>query len=205
MIELTMKRIAGVVLFLFGIGLLAWLIQKDHSLGQWVTPILCLLVGWIWMRSKGKGIEQVIPPDLKCPELETAVARARATLPEFIAEVAKGIDGAFVKFPLVTPQGFTEHIWAYVHFYADDRFNVSLANTPYDQKMESDGRRDVPASEVEDWQIMNPDGTIRGAYSLVALFEYWTSQGHSLTPRMKVQKASLLTATDNGTSSATST
>lgn len=35
------------------------------------------------------------------------------------------------KFPLTTDAGVTEHIWAYVHHYADGIFNVSLANTPH--------------------------------------------------------------------------
>ena len=88
----------------------------------------------------------------------------------------------------------TEHIWAYVHFYKDDRFNVSLANDPVDAEAESDGRRDVPLDEVEDWQIMQPDGKIRGAFSLIAILEYHENQRHTLSPRMKKQKAQLLDA-----------
>jgi uncharacterized protein YegJ (DUF2314 family) len=120
--------------------------------------------------------------------LDASIAKAKDTLSEFIIEIEKGIDGAFVKFPMKTPQGLTEHIWAYVHFHKDDRFNVSLANEPIDEQEQSEGRRDVPVEDVEDWQIMSTDGSIRGAYSLAALFEYWTSQGNRLSPLMKEQK-----------------
>ena len=98
-----------------------------------------------------------------------------------------------------TPQGLTEHIWGYVHFYRDRQFNVSLANDPIDEKAEKDGRRNIPMDQVEDWQIMKSDGKIRGAYILIALFEYRQREGEPLSPRMKKQKAQLIEPTLTGT------
>ncbi len=129
------------------------------------------------MRYKGKGIEEVIPPELKCPELEAATARAKATLPEFIVEVEKGIDGAYVKFPLITTQGLTEHIWAYVHFHREGRFNVSLVNTLTDEKEPSRGRGDVQSMDVEEWQIMSADGSIRGGLHLCGVIRVLDAAG----------------------------
>ena len=188
---------------LIGIVLIGWFIYNQiwpteefktgfRSVFQLVLPIACIAVGWRWLRYDGKGIEEVVPPDLKCPELEAATMKAQSTLPVFLAEVEKGIDGAFIKFPMHTPKGLTEHIWAYVHFYKDGQFNVSLANTPIDEKAEADGRRNVPRGDVKDWQIMARDGRIRGAYSLIALFEHCQREGKLLSPRMKKQKAQLL-------------
>jgi len=192
----------GVIAFLTGFILSVWFIYNQiwpteafktgfRSIFQLFIPIACLIFCWRWTHYKGKGIEEVIPPDLKCPELDAAKECAKATLPEFITEVDQGIDGAFIKFPLKTPQGLTEHIWGYVHFYRDGRFNVSLANEPFDEQQEHEGRRDVPADQVEDWQIVLSNGTIRGAYSLVALFQYWERQGRALSPLMKAQKVQL--------------
>ena len=106
----------------------------------------------------------------------------------------KGIDGAYIKFPLKTPQGLIEHIWGYVHFYRDGQFNVTIANDPFDEKQEADGRINIPIDDVEDWQIMQPDGMIKGAYSLIALFKYHEGKGMKLSPLMKKQKAQLLDA-----------
>jgi uncharacterized protein YegJ (DUF2314 family) len=202
MVRILIKRALGALTFIIGLTLVAWFVYNQfwpteefksgfRSVFQLLLPIGFLVLGWRWMRYEGKGIEEVIPPDLRCAELDASVEEARASLPEFIREVEKGIDGAFVKFPLHTPQGRIEHIWAYVHFYKDGRFNVSLANEPVDRQQESEGRRDVVAADVEDWQLMARDGTIRGAYSLVALFKYWERQGKPLSPLMKKQKAAL--------------
>ena len=104
----------------------------------------------------------------------------------------QNIDGAYIKFPLATVQGMTEHIWGYVHSFRDGRFNVSLANVPKDPKEPGEGRRDVSVEQIEDWQILQPDGKLKGAYSTIALFRNRQNQGKPLSPKMRKQKALLL-------------
>ena len=202
MTRIIIKRLFGVIAFIIGIALSGWFIYNQfypteefksgfRSILQLIFPIACLITGWKAMKYKGKGIEEVIPMDLKCSELDESTEIAKATLSEFITRVEKGIDEAYVKFPLHTPKGLTEHIWAYVHFHRDDYFNVSIANEPLDEEQESIGRRNIPAEEIEDWQIMKVDGTIDGAYSLIALFKYWENIGKPLSPLMKEQKSLL--------------
>ena len=205
MLKIITKRILGGVVFLVGLIISGWFVYNQfwptpefksgfRSIFQLVFPIACLVIGWRWLRYEGKGIEEITPPDLKCPELEQSIVAARETMPYFLEQVNKNIDGAFIKFPLKTPSGLLEHIWAYVHSFREDRFNVSLANVPIDQQQSADGRRDVPISDVEDWQIMQPDGRIKGAQSLIALFRYHENHGRKLSPKMKKQKAQLIDA-----------
>ncbi|HEX7900839.1 MAG TPA: DUF2314 domain-containing protein [Planctomycetota bacterium] len=190
---MVVKRVLGVLAIVAAVALAVWLFPR-RGIFSFTAPVVLVLIGWTFLRDPGKGIDQITPPDLKCPELEESVKLARATLGAFLPHVEKGGDGAFVKFPLKTPGGNLEHIWGYVHFYKDGRFNVSLANVPYDAKESPDGRRDVPREDVEDWQIVRPDGRIKGAHSLIALFRYHEGRGVKLTPKMKAQKASLLDA-----------
>ena len=201
---LIVKRIIGAVALVLGLALAGRYVyfqffptpafEQQESIYQLVFPLLLAIFGWRWLRSKGQGIQDITPPDFSSPELEASKEAARKSLPTFLDEVDKGIDGAFIKFPLKTPQELTEHIWAYVHFYRDGVFNVSLANDPYDREQESDGRMNVPVEQVEDWQIMHRDGSIQGAHSLIALFRYHEGRGVKLTPMMKEQKAQLLDA-----------
>jgi hypothetical protein len=69
---------------------------------------------------------------------------------------------------------------------------VSLANSPYTQKGSIDTRRDVPESEVEDWQIMSSDGKIQGGYSLRALFQYAERKGVHMNRTMRKQREQLV-------------
>lgn len=198
---LLLKKSFGALALFIGVVLIGWFVynqfsptvefrQSYRSPMQLFMPFLCIVVGWKWFRDQGKGIEEIIPPDLKCPELDEALAKARETLPFALEQAEKNVDGIYIKFPLTSPDGFTEHIWAYVHSLRDDLFNVSLANDPVAQP--GVGRRDVAVKDVEDWQIMHADGTIKGGYSIIALFKYHQSRGGKLSSRMKQQKALLL-------------
>ena len=205
MVSIIFRRVFGIIALLMGVALSAWFVYNQffptdefktnfRSVFQLILPIAFIIVGWKWIRYQGKGIDEITPPDIDFPELAVSVQTAKESIATFLAEVDKGIDGAYVKFPLKTPQGLIEHIWGYVHFYRDGQFNLSIANNPFDEKQDADGRINIPIDDVEDWQIMQPDGMIKGAYSLIALFKYHEGKGMKLSPLMKKQKAQLLDA-----------
>ena len=205
MIKMPTKKTFGALALFIGVSLLVWFLYnqfwvteefQDHDFNPRMlfVPIACIAVGWKWLRDEGKGIEEVTPPDLKCKELDDAKKRAQETMPSFLEQVERNVEDAYVRFPLKPQERFTEHIWGYVHFFRDGLFNVSLANDPHDSLEASTGRRDIAVADVEDWQIMQPDGSIKGAFSLIALFEYRENLGLKLSPRMKKQKAVLLDA-----------
>ena len=197
-----LKTAWGVWAILAGLGITAALFNhfgpgrgndwdRSGTVGA-ALAVLLLLLGIRWVMRGGPGIEHV-PKDFQCEEVTASVEKARAALPWFVEQVDKNVDGAFIKFPLMTPNGNTEHIWAYVHTFKGGAFNVSLANDPFDQDEEADGRRDVPLDQVEDWQILYPDGRIKGAYSLLALFQHFESKG-KLSRRMRKQRAQFMDA-----------
>ena len=200
------KRLLGVVALLMGITILGWCIynlvaptaefrRSFHSVFQLIVPIAMIWYGWRWFRDDGPGIETLqIDPD--APELIKAKVQARRSMQIFVDAVRRHEDGAFLKFPLVTDAGVTEHIWAYVHHYADGVFNVSLANTPHTQKGDVENRRDVPEAQVEDWQIMTRDGRIRGGYLLRALFDHVETKGIHLNRTMRKQRAQFVNAAE---------
>lgn len=200
------KRGLGGVSLVFGSAIVLWFLYnqvwptrefKDgfRSIFQLALPIGMIWIGWRWLTDAGAGVEEQ-DIDIESPELVASVAEAKRTLATFKAEVEKHIDGAYLKFPLVTDKGVTEHIWAYVHHYADGVFNVSLANAPYTQEGEIEPRRDVNEAEVEDWQIMLPDGRSRGAYSLAAAFRYLDRIGVRSNRTMRKQRAQLIDAAE---------
>ena len=209
------KRLLGAIAILLGAAILGWFAynlvaptaafrRSFGSMFQLILPIAMVWVGWRWMRDDGPGIE-TLQIDPKAPELLAATERARRTLPLFLGAVRRHEDGAYVKFPLCTDAGVTEHIWAYVHHYADGIFNVSLANTPHTQKGEVETRRDVPEADIEDWQIMTRDGRIRGGYTLRALFEHVDANGIHLNRTMRKQRAQFTDAIDDVAAAGAST
>lgn len=204
-LKLSLKKLVGLLIFLIGVGIILWVVYNQFfptdlyrespiSLFRMVLPAVSVYVGWRWLKDEGKGIDEVIPPELRFPELEEAALKSKETIGDFLEVVEKGVDGAYVKFPLKGPSGGIEHIWAYVHFYRDEGFNVSLDNALFDETQDDSGRLNVPLAEVEDWQLVDSQGKIKGAYSLIACFKYWESEGNQLTPLMRKQRADLLDA-----------
>lgn len=201
---LAINRVAGLITLLLALTIIGWVAynrffptkefsDRNPSLVKLLSPIVMAYVGWKWLTGQGPGIEDT-PPNFDCEELRASVGKAKASVHWFLDQVERNVDGAFIKFPIETPNGLLEHIWAYVHSFRNGTFNVSLANDPFDKDQESSGRRDVRLEDVEDWQIMYPDGRIKGAYSLIALFENYEASGKQLTPKMRKQKAQLIDA-----------
>jgi uncharacterized protein YegJ (DUF2314 family) len=204
MAKTVLRRALGIVTIFLGFALVVWFLNDlvnpspkftkyFHSQFQLILPVFMILVGWRWLRFEGPGIED-IPSNFQCDQLRDSVSKARETLPYFIDQVSKNVDGAYIKFPIKTPGGMTEHIWAYVHSFRDGVFNVSLVNEPFDRTQSTTGRHDVSAKEIDDWQVAQPDGRLKGAYSLIALFQYYESQNKRLSPKMRKQKALLIDA-----------
>lgn len=197
------KRILGALSIAVAVTVIALLVggrvweRPQFREDAWLAAPLLLLVvgmlvyGWRWLMDLGPGLE-TLQVDPHAPELVESIREARRTLPGFLDRVRRHEDGAYIKFPLVTNSGVTEHIWAYVHHYDRGVFNVSLANSPYTTNEEIAVRRDVRESEVEDWQIMRPDGRIEGGFSIRALFRHLEDNGIHINRTMRKQRAQLL-------------
>lgn len=198
----------GGLSMLVGISILLWFAYnmiwptKDfersyYSIFQLILPILLVWQGWRWLRDLGEGIETVkIPPD--APELAAAIAEARRTLPRFIAAVQNNPGGAYVRFPSVTETEPRKDTWAQVHHYGGGVFNVSLEGSPAVDQEHFEPRRAVPATEVEDWRVVTPEGRIEGYFSLRALFDYAQRTGVRFNRTMRNQRSRLVGAAEQG-------
>ena len=198
--ETFLSLVAGVSL-LFGISMACWIVYKafypttqfQRSYFIYIGFAVPAVMIWYGVRRlfyfSGGVEEQEI--DFNSPELLASKDQARATLGYFTQQAEKHIDGAFVKFPLQTDEDFTEHIWGYVHHYADEVFNISVANDTF-ATGEYGMRMDVPEADVEDWMIMLPDGTVKGGFSIIAGFRYLENKGRKLNKTMRKQKQALI-------------
>jgi len=197
----------GITIFLLGIVFcMIWVLIYIFNYGEynenknWViaVPQLTFAIGFViggyqWLFGLGSGLEDV-EIDFNSPELEAAKKQAIATLPIFLEEVANHIDEAYIKFPFETDSDGIEHVWGYVHSFADGVFNISMISAPFTQEGEFETRFDVLESDVEDWQIMLPDGKIQGGYSMIGAFQYLENNGKKLSKNMLKQREQLVDA-----------
>lgn len=195
----------GWIALLAGQGILLWLIvllarSDEIDWGRpllvligFILPVIMIIAGWYWVRGEYKGIQDFrIDPD--SPELQDSVLQARAQLPRFVAHVKQHTDPAYVRFALVTRAGRVEHVWAHVRKVQHGKLDVSVLPNPGMTPGDFAIEREVMESEVEDWQILNSDGCISGAFSTIASYRYLENRGVRLSRMMRKQKAKLLDA-----------
>ena len=193
------KRFLGAISLSIGLIIAGWIIYNlfhptEHfRKGSPIAVILMIWLGVKWLFGSEPGLDDE-HIDFDSPELQAARQQAKETLPHFIRQVSHGVDQAYIKFPFQTDQGVTEHIWGYVHHFSNGEFTVSLANTPYTQEGEYNTWQYVPESDIEDWQIVLPNGKIKGGYSTIGAFRYLENRGRRLSRKMQKQKSELVDA-----------
>lgn len=119
-----------------------------------------------------KPIETGIPkPDERDPELEAAIAEARRTLPEFIAELEKAGPESktifSVKVGLKGPKDVIEHLWVDDPAYSNGQFTGILERSPVTLTDRKAGDAVVfTKEEVSDWLIVDKDGKEKGGFTI---------------------------------------
>jgi hypothetical protein len=73
----------------------------------------------------------------------------------------------FVKYPLIAKNGEVEHVWGPLLESTHELLKVGLATPP------GGGLKDEPpftiaSSDLEDWQLVLPDGKVRGGFTTQA-------------------------------------
>jgi uncharacterized protein YegJ (DUF2314 family) len=110
----------------------------------------------------------VTPIDPNDPLWAEAVRRARETVPTLRALFQGEHSDAIVKFPFVTDKGECEHVWGELAAFEGDTLQVTIVTPPIAQQSPVPKTMMIPISDLEDWHITMPDGTIRGSFSTIA-------------------------------------
>lgn len=112
-------------------------------------------------------------------KMEAGIAKARATVPEFIEALKarkSGDEGFAVKkpFPVRKTQ---EHIWLTRVSYDGSVFSGTVDNEPVDAKNVTLGEKaTVSATELSDWMYIR-NGTLMGGQTIRALYDLSTPAG----------------------------
>ncbi len=124
----------------------------------------------LMMRSEPVSIIQVNQPT---PELQRAIDKARAALPDFVVrlQTPKATDKAFaIQTRVIGVNGQAEHIWINNLKFKDGRFSGTLAEQPL---LLPGKRKGMPINvrerDISDWAILHADGTKEGNFAEATL------------------------------------
>jgi hypothetical protein len=76
----------------------------------------------------------------------------------------------FVKYPLTAKNGEVEHVWGPLLDSTNDPIMVGLATPPVGG-IKHAPPFGVPSGDLEDWQLVLPDGKVRGGFTTQAQIE----------------------------------
>jgi uncharacterized protein YegJ (DUF2314 family) len=111
-----------------------------------------------------------VPVALDDPLMLAAVDQARQTWGTFLRLYAEHPETTIVKFRLRTKSGDIENVWGDLLELGDDRATVSLRTPPVGETDAHGPQMTIPVADIVDWQIMFPDGTLRGGFTQQATF-----------------------------------
>lgn len=104
------------------------------------------------------------------PLMVAALDEARRTWSTFLRLYRDHPQATIVKFRLRTTAGDIENVWGDLLALDGEQVTVSLRTPPVGKTDIRDPRMTVPLSDVVDWQVMFPDGTLRGGFTQQATF-----------------------------------
>jgi hypothetical protein len=90
----------------------------------------------------------------------------------------------WVKYEIKTTEGTTEHVWGELQFLGEDSFRATLETPPVTGKLVEDMAESMPLSALDDWLVLMPDGTVRGAFTLQVELEIAKREGLKVRPHI---------------------
>lgn len=180
------KLIAQVV-----VGLLVW-----HGMGWcgagWLLQTAAVLIGLVlvhhlWERCIFQPYDYlgVLPVSPEDPIMLDALATARETLPAFIRAFPRHQRDSMVKFPVTTPSGRRELVWADLLEITGDMAKVYVRTAPVEETPDFQPDSTVPVADILDWQIEFPDGSLCGGYTNRALFKVFERTEGYMHPKFR--------------------
>lgn len=129
-------------------------------------PKLLILLGVLGLLLAACGRGQAVQIDDDDPEMNAAMAEARATLPQFVAALESKAEGNQYLLKARFAEGKdAEHLWLSDITHQDGIFAGKLSNAPMVlAKLQAGDAVQVSSQDVSDWMILG-NGKYRGGYT----------------------------------------
>ncbi len=158
-----------------------------------LAVVLVLYVLWRLMGARYLTFPPVAIDD-KDPLMLEAYQKARASVDRLRHRFAECPLACTVKVPFQTDKGTIEHLWGEVRDLTAESVRVALVNRPVTQKGPLPSEVEVPLAQISDWQVLNSDDTISGAFTTHVMFIRAKEQWGVLPPKLAEQQKRFLDA-----------
>ena len=156
-----------------------------------VVGVLLAVGVWLFMRWRSPRPDfpplQTSPDD---PLMIEALAKAKASVSEFLALARAPKQHALVKLCFASNSNQVEHLWAEVlEIFSDKELGVRLVTPPVTHSGQLDRLYRCTIEDLEDWQVRDTQGKIHGGFSQRAMFAIARRDGIKLPKKLLQQAA----------------
>jgi uncharacterized protein YegJ (DUF2314 family) len=121
------------------------------------------------------------------PLMLSALEEAKRTWPQFLKLFASHPADSLVKFRLTTTTDHIENVWGDLLELGGETATVYLRTLPVGEAAIANRRMSIPVTDIVDWQVMVPDGSLRGGFTQQATFRIMERENGPLTPKFAEQ------------------
>lgn len=165
---------------------------RQFSWAWWLTAVAAIagmagvhiVYEVLFSRTRHLGSAAISNDD---PLMLAALADARRTWPHFLELFAAHPKDAIVKFRLTTKAGDVENVWGDLLELGPDTAKVYLRTLPNAATDLPSRQLTIPVADIVDWQVMFPDGSLRGGFTQQATFKIMERENGAL-PRKFIEE-----------------
>lgn len=172
MIREIFSRLFGLIMLLFGLALLVggiWAAITDRKWSYLGGSALGVFIGLHGIGRLFPGQPPPLAIETGDPIMTVAMEQAQREFTRFKAGLQEGKKEALVKYALETGYGEKEHVWAVAHSIDDGAVICTLASEPVGDVEVKTERTRVAKSDVEDWLLVDDQGTMEGGFTQIAM------------------------------------
>jgi uncharacterized protein YegJ (DUF2314 family) len=145
------------------------------------------MVHWIWERFMFQPFAYLgaMPVSNDDPVMAEARAKAKETFGNFRELYPEHRSDSVVRFALKTDDGNIEKVWGDLLELEESKAKIYLRTPPVGKVNLPERTMEIAVSDIEDWQIAMRDGSIRGAYTIMALCKIFEREEGYMHPKFK--------------------
>lgn len=151
-----------------------------------LLAVAAILAIWLFVRWRSPRPD--FPPLETSPDdplMVEALAKARATVDEFLQLVREPKESALVKLRFESNSNQVEHLWAEVlEVLGDKELGVRLVTPPVTHSGELDRLHRCNLNDIEDWHVRDAQGKVYGGFSQRAMFAIARRDGVKLPRKL---------------------
>ena len=153
--------------------------------------VVAVLIGVaVWLFLRWRSPRPDFPPLNTSPDdplMQEALAKAKASVGQFMSLVKGPRESALVKLYFVSNSNQVEHLWAEVlEVINEQELGVRLVTPPVTHTGQLDRLYRCKVDDVEDWQVRDLEGKVHGGFTQRAMFAIARRDGVKL-PRKLLQ------------------